>query len=130
MIIFLGIMILFPLLVAIILKSKYLQAVIALSIVNVAVLIFDYKKYMQPERFCVSRGLYNCDSHTVTSLMLITVMILVSVIAWYLAFKQKENVSGVAANNIAKKTLTISSWIIVIFVILTIAGFVLAFSQI
>ena len=130
MMIFLLVMIFFPLLVAVLLKSKYIYGVIALACVNLAILAFDYFKYMRPESRCISEGQFNCGDHSITSLILITIIIIVSVVAWYLAFKQKDNISGLASNGLAKKTLTAGGWIIVIFVVLTIAGFVVAFSQI
>jgi hypothetical protein len=128
--VFLAVIIIFPLIVAIALKSKYLYQIIALAILNAAALAFDYKKYLQPERQCVGQGLGNCESHFTASLILFTLIVIVSVIMWYLAFKQKENVSGFAANSATRKTLAASGWLIIIVVALIIAFFIFAFSQI
>lgn len=128
--IFLLVMIFFPLLVAVLMKSKYIYSVVMLGCASIAILAFDYFKYMLPEGRCIDEGQYNCGDHSVTTLILITAIIMISVVAWYLAFKQKDNISGLASNGLAKKTLTAGGWAIVIFVVLTIVGFVVAFSQI
>jgi len=136
MILFLAVITLFPLLVGVILKSKYLVALCSLVAVSLAIFIFDYLHFMRPENLCLKLGAYQTTDTTcghgqgTAAMVPIILIIMIAPILWYLAFMQKDRVTGLAANKLTKPTLRIAGWLIIAFILLTIGGFILAFSQI
>lgn len=136
MIPFLLIMITFPLIVTFLLKSKYIVPVVGLAIVNLVLFVIEYLHFQRPEQQCMSSvqykvGAISCDQSVVaSSWLLITAIILVAVVMWYLGFKPKDTVSVLATSNVTRKTLTVAGWLIVLFVFLTFFGVIFTLSQI
>jgi|GEM_PF-6550064 len=136
MIAFLAVITLFPLIVAMVLKSRYMTAVVSLEIVGIAAFAFEYLHFMLPEKRCTRTTQYlmgnaHCGiSNTTVYFLLIYFIITLSAIMWFMAFKQKDTVSGIAANRLTKPALTIAGWLIIVTIVLIIGGFILAFSQI
>ena len=135
MVIFLITIIVFPIIAAIVLKSRYILAVIGLAVASTVTFLYEFLHFMLPERRCTHsigyiKGNVTCSiSDGAAPLLLITLIILLSVIMWFLAFKQRGELSGLAASNFAKPILTTVGWAIVLSIVLVVASLVFALSQ-
>jgi len=130
MYIFLTIATLFPMIVALVLKSKYLKSTITLGIANLAIIAFYYYRLIRPNEKCVYAGNYDCENYfPMTLILLITIISIVIAIAC-MSFIKRESVTGVASKGTTRKVLGTVGIIIVLVAVLAIAGFIFALTQI
>jgi hypothetical protein len=139
--IFVAVITLFPVAVAILLRSKYLWLVLSLAAANLLGYMLAYQNLWTPYQRC-SADIHNyCGGNGQHYLIILTANIILAVIIWYLAFVHNpqpdelrgpitasQMSSGQYKQKMVRKLLSGMGLLIVVGVILIIVGFMVALS--